>query len=53
MNDRAEHDLEAMLEEITAATQIVILCNPNNPTATHVPARRIGAFLERVPPTSR
>ena len=50
VNDRAEHDLEAMLQEITAATQIVILCNPNNPTATHVPAQRIGAFLERVPP---
>ena len=43
------HDLEAMLEEITAATQIVVVCNPNNPTSTHLPAERIGAFLERVP----
>ena len=50
VDGRAEHDLDAMLSEITAATQIVLLCNPNNPTGTHIPAERIGAFLERVPP---
>jgi histidinol-phosphate aminotransferase len=43
------HDLDAMLEEVTAATQLLIVCNPNNPTSTHIPAERIGAFLERVP----
>ena len=43
------HDLDAIAEEITAATQIVVICNPNNPTGTHLPAARIGAFLERVP----
>jgi histidinol-phosphate aminotransferase len=43
------HDLDAMLEEVTAATQLLIACNPNNPTSTHIPAERIGAFLERVP----
>jgi histidinol-phosphate aminotransferase len=43
------HDLDALAEEITAATQLVVVCNPNNPTATHLPAERIGAFLERVP----
>jgi histidinol-phosphate aminotransferase len=43
------HDLEAMLEEITAATQLLLVCNPNNPTGTHLPAAEIGAFLERVP----
>ena len=32
------HDLDAMLEEITAATQIAVICNPNNPTGTHLPA---------------
>ena len=42
------HDLDAMLTEITAATQLVLICNPNNPTATHVPAQRIGEFLEQV-----
>jgi histidinol-phosphate aminotransferase len=43
------HDLDAMLEEVTAATQLLIVCNPNNPTATHIPAERIGAFVESVP----
>jgi histidinol-phosphate aminotransferase len=43
------HDLEAMREEVTAATQLLIVCNPNNPTATHLPAERIGAFVESVP----
>jgi histidinol-phosphate aminotransferase len=43
------HDLDAMRAEITAATQLVCVCNPNNPTATHVPAPRIAEFMERVP----
>ncbi|MDX6652557.1 MAG: histidinol-phosphate aminotransferase [Solirubrobacterales bacterium] len=43
------HDLEAMLAEITAATQIAIVCNPNNPTGTCLPAERIAAFCERAP----
>jgi histidinol-phosphate aminotransferase len=43
------HDLDAIAEEITVATQIVLVCNPNNPTGTHLPAERIAAFLERVP----
>src|SRR5436190_3792284 len=43
------HDLDAMLAEITAATQLVCVCNPNNPTATHLSAARIAEFVERVP----
>jgi histidinol-phosphate aminotransferase len=43
------HDLDAMLREITAATQLVCVNNPNNPTGTHLPASRIAAFLEEVP----
>jgi histidinol-phosphate aminotransferase len=43
------HDLEAMAAEVTAATKLLIVCNPNNPTATHVPAAEVGAFCERVP----
>ncbi|HET7120176.1 MAG TPA: histidinol-phosphate transaminase [Solirubrobacterales bacterium] len=44
------HDLDAMAAEVTAATQLLIVCNPNNPTATHVPAAEIAAFCERIPP---
>ncbi len=43
------HDLEAMAAEVTAATQLVVVCNPNNPTGTHLPATRIAAFCERIP----
>lgn len=44
------HDLDAMATEVTAATQLLIVCNPNNPTATHIPAAEIAAFCERIPP---
>ncbi|HET9197018.1 MAG TPA: histidinol-phosphate transaminase [Solirubrobacterales bacterium] len=43
------HDLDAMAAEVTAATQLLIVCNPNNPTGTHVPAAEIAAFCERIP----
>ena len=49
LNERYEHDLEAILTEITVATQLVIVCNPNNPTGTALPVAEIEAFLERVP----
>jgi histidinol-phosphate aminotransferase len=44
------HDLDAMATEVTAATQLLIVCNPNNPTGTHIPAAEIAAFCERIPP---
>jgi len=43
------HDLEAMLREITVATRILIVCNPNNPTATALPLSAIEDFVARVP----
>ncbi len=43
------HDLDAMESEVTAATQLVIVCNPNNPTGTHLPAAEVAAFCERLP----
>jgi histidinol-phosphate aminotransferase len=49
LNDAYEHDLEAMATEITAATQLVLVCNPNNPTGTALPVAEIAAFLDRVP----
>jgi histidinol-phosphate aminotransferase len=49
LTDGDEHDLDAMLAEITAATQIVIVCNPNNPTSTHIPVARIAEFVAAVP----
>ena len=43
------HDLDAMAAEVTAATQLLIVCNPNNPTATHLPVAEVAAFCERIP----
>jgi histidinol-phosphate aminotransferase len=44
------HDLPAMLREITVATRLVIVCNPNNPTSTAVALEQIADFLTEVPP---
>src|SRR5882724_1098341 len=43
------HDLDAMAAEVTAATQLVLVCNPNNPTGTHLPATEVAAFCEGLP----
>jgi histidinol-phosphate aminotransferase len=49
LTDGYLHDLEAMVEQVTAATQLLVVCNPNNPTGTYIPAERIGAFVDLVP----
>jgi histidinol-phosphate aminotransferase len=46
----AVHDLDAIADEITVATRLVLICNPNNPTSTVLPLEQIEAFLEKVPP---
>jgi len=43
------HDLEAMRREVTVATRLVIVCNPNNPTSTALPLDEIAAFVADVP----
>src|SRR3954452_1335272 len=43
------HDLAAMAREITVATRLVIVCNPNNPTSTALPLDEIAAFVADVP----
>jgi histidinol-phosphate aminotransferase len=49
LTDDHRHDLEAMRREITAATRLVIVCNPNNPTSTALPIEEIAAFVDDVP----
>jgi histidinol-phosphate aminotransferase len=49
LDDDQCHDLDAMAAEITAATRLVIVCNPNNPTSTALPADDIAAFAATVP----
>jgi histidinol-phosphate aminotransferase len=49
LDDDDTHDLEAMAREITAATRMVIVCNPNNPTATAISTGEINAWLADIP----
>ena len=49
LNEAGEHDLEAMAREVTHATRLVIVCNPNNPTATALPPAAVDAFTADLP----
>jgi len=46
------HDLENMLAAIDAATPLVYLCNPNNPTASITPRPALEAFIAKLPATT-
>ncbi|MBM9475219.1 histidinol-phosphate transaminase [Nakamurella flavida] len=43
------HDLAAMAAAVTDRTRVIVLCSPNNPTGTPIPAADLDAFLARVP----
>src|SRR3954463_3270137 len=49
LDDAHRHDLAAMRKEITGATRLVIVCNPNNPTSTALPLAEIADFVADVP----
>jgi histidinol-phosphate aminotransferase len=49
LDSEDRHDLDAIAAEITVATRLVLVCNPNNPTSTALPLEAIEALLERVP----
>jgi histidinol-phosphate aminotransferase len=49
LNDAGEHDLDAMAAQVTAATRLVIVCNPNNPTATALTPATIDAWVAELP----
>jgi len=49
LDDEHRHDLAAMREEINAATRLVVVCNPNNPTSTALPLEDLAAFVADVP----
>src|SRR5215216_49769 len=49
LDEEHRHDLEAMRREITVATRLAIVCNPNNPTSTALPLDEIAAFIADVP----
>jgi histidinol-phosphate aminotransferase len=49
LDDADRHDLDAIAAQITVATRLVLICNPNNPTSTAHDLDAITAFLDRVP----
>ena len=53
LDQRHAHDLHAMLDRATAATGLIYICNPNNPTATITPRREIESFIGKLPSTSK
>lgn len=42
------HDLDAMSRAVTAATRLVYVCNPNNPTGTIAPTEKLRQFCADV-----
>ncbi len=48
LNDKLEHDYDAMAARVTDETKLVFVCNPNNPTGTLVDPVRVRQFCEEV-----
>ena len=49
LDSDARHDLDAMAAAVRDDTTVTYVCNPNNPTGTHVPGAALDAFIERIP----
>jgi histidinol-phosphate aminotransferase len=46
------HDLDAMARAIRSDTTMVYVCNPNNPTSTHVSGASLRGFIDSLPETT-
>ncbi len=44
LNERLEHDLEAISNKINDKTSLIFICNPNNPSGTLLPADAMRDF---------
>jgi len=49
LNGAGDHDLEAMAREVTAVTRLVIVCNPNNPSATALAPAALDDWIGELP----
>ena len=49
LTEDGRHDLQAMLGAVTAATTLVLLCTPNNPTGPAITHAEAEQFLSRMP----
>jgi histidinol-phosphate aminotransferase len=48
LDDEHRHDLDAMRSAIREDTTVVYVCNPNNPTSTHVGGDPLEAFIDSI-----
>ena len=49
LDGEERHDLEALAREVTVATRLLVVCNPNNPTATALTVDELDAFVAGLP----
>lgn len=48
LNEKLEHDYEALAAGVTRDTKLVFICNPNNPTGTLIDPQIVKVFCEEV-----
>ncbi|MGF1558025.1 MAG: pyridoxal phosphate-dependent aminotransferase [Flavobacteriaceae bacterium] len=48
LNEKMEHDLDAMASRITSRTRLIFICNPNNPTGTLLNKDQLRSFITAV-----
>lgn len=51
LDERRRHDLDALEAAVRGDTTVVFICNPNNPTSTHVTSDDLVRFVDRLPNT--
>jgi histidinol-phosphate aminotransferase len=50
LNDKLEHDCNAIASAIKSDTRLIFICNPNNPSGTLVNPKVVSSFCEEVSP---
>ncbi len=48
LNDKLEHDYDALAAAVQSDTKLVFICNPNNPTGTFVDSHKVKLFCEEI-----
>src|SRR5690606_29296931 len=49
LDEEHRHDLRAMREAVDDDTTLLFICNPNNPTGTHVPTDAVVEMIDSIP----
>ncbi|MCM8764586.1 MAG: histidinol-phosphate transaminase, partial [Candidatus Omnitrophica bacterium] len=49
LNNDMSYNIESFFEKISGKTKIVILCNPNNPTGSHIRKNQLEKFMKNLP----